>query len=85
VKIYVAAVEALRKKEKTGSKPDGTQFGTKSGGFLSLTPPLKAKVLFCRFLLYLTRFWTKLKVLVLCFPEFTEKYNASRNWDISHT
>jgi hypothetical protein len=41
VKIYVAAVEALRKKGKTGSKPDETQFGTKSGGFLSLTHPLE--------------------------------------------
>ncbi len=29
VKIYVTAVEALRKKEKTGSKQDETQFGTK--------------------------------------------------------
>jgi hypothetical protein len=35
VKIYVAAVEALKKKER--SKPDETQFGTKSGAFLSLT------------------------------------------------
>jgi hypothetical protein len=36
VKIYVAAaaVEALRKKEKTGSKPDETQFDTKSGAFV---------------------------------------------------
>jgi len=28
VKIYVATVEALRKKERGGSKPDETQFGT---------------------------------------------------------
>jgi len=27
---------------------------------------------FCRFFLNLTRFWTKLRVLVLCFPDFTE-------------
>jgi hypothetical protein len=48
-KIYVAAVEALTKR-KHGSKQDETQFGTKSGAFLSLTPlPLKANVLFCRF------------------------------------
>jgi hypothetical protein len=33
VKIYVAAVEALRKKGKRGSKPDETQFGTKNGAF----------------------------------------------------
>jgi len=39
VKIYAAAVGALRKKERRGQKPDETQFGTKSGGFLSLTPP----------------------------------------------
>ncbi len=38
VKIYVAAVEALRKKERWGSKPDETQFGTKNGAFLSFTP-----------------------------------------------
>jgi len=50
VKIYVlAAVEALRKKRKDGSKPDETQFGTKSGASLSLTPPLKANANFCRF------------------------------------
>jgi len=38
VKIYVAAVKALWKKERRGSKLDETQFGTKSGAFLSLTP-----------------------------------------------
>jgi hypothetical protein len=37
VKIYVAAVEALRI-GKTGSKQDKNQFGTKSGAFLNLTP-----------------------------------------------
>jgi hypothetical protein len=54
VKIYVAAMEALRKKQRQGSKQDETQFGTKSGPFLSLSfdpPPLKANVLFCRFFL----------------------------------
>jgi hypothetical protein len=34
VKIYVAAVEALRKKERQ----DETQFGTKFDGFLSFNP-----------------------------------------------
>jgi hypothetical protein len=50
VKIYVAAMEALRKKQRQGSKQDETQFGTKSGEFLSLNfdAPLKANVLFCR-------------------------------------
>jgi hypothetical protein len=35
VKIYVAAVEALRKKERQ----DETQFTTKIDGFLSFIPP----------------------------------------------
>ncbi len=35
VKIYVAAVEALRKKERQ----DATQFTTKIDGFLSFIPP----------------------------------------------
>jgi hypothetical protein len=66
-----------QEKGKTASKPDETQFGTKSGAFLSFNPPLKANVLFCRFFLNLTRFWTKLKVLVSCFPDFME--NSSKN------
>jgi len=43
VKIYVAAMEALWKKQRQGSKQDETQFGTKSGAFLSLNfdPPLE--------------------------------------------
>jgi hypothetical protein len=45
VKIYVAAVEALRKKERQ----DETQFTTKIDGFLSFKPPLNANVLFSRF------------------------------------
>jgi hypothetical protein len=35
VKIYVAAVEALRRKERQ----DETQFTTKDDGFLSFIPP----------------------------------------------
>jgi hypothetical protein len=31
VKVYVATVEALRKKEKRGSKQDETQFTTTNG------------------------------------------------------
>jgi hypothetical protein len=61
VKIYAAAVEALRKKERQ----DETQFTTKIGAFM-------ANVLFCRFSFNLTRFETKPRVLVLCFPNFTE-------------
>jgi len=47
VKIYVAAVEALMKKERGWSKQDETQFTTKkikklkkNGAFLSFTRPL---------------------------------------------
>ncbi len=47
VKIYVSAVEVLRKKEGQ----DETQFTTKIDGFLSITPPLNANVLFGRFFL----------------------------------
>ncbi len=42
MKIYVAAVEALRKKERQ----DETQFTTKIGGFRSGIAPLNANVLF---------------------------------------
>jgi hypothetical protein len=76
VKIYVAAVEALRKKERQ----DETQFTTKIDVFLSLTPPLptlNADILFCcRFFLNLTLCMTKLRVLVLCFPYFTDNFNG---------
>jgi hypothetical protein len=51
VKIYVAAVEALRKKERQ----DETQFTTKIDVFSEFHPPLNANVLFCRFVLNLTR------------------------------
>jgi hypothetical protein len=41
---------------------------TKNDAFLSFTPLLKAIVLFCRFFFEShTRFWTKLRVVVLCF------------------
>jgi hypothetical protein len=50
VKIYVAAVEVLRKKERWGQNKDETQFGTKSGAFLNMTSPapapLKANILY---------------------------------------
>jgi hypothetical protein len=67
-------------KGKTGSKRDETQIGTKSGAFLSLAlRPLKANVLFCKFFLNFTLFWTKLRVLVPCFPDFTANYNKVLN------
>ncbi len=68
MKIYVAAVEALRRKERH----DETQFITKIDGFSEFHPLLNANVLFCRFLKNLTLGMTKLKVLVLCFSYFTD-------------
>jgi len=53
VKIYVAAVEALMKKERQ----DETQFTTKMDGFLSFIRPLNAYVLFCRFFLISPCVW----------------------------
>jgi hypothetical protein len=47
VKIYAATLEALRKKERGGSKQVETQFTTKNGAFLSFTP-WKANALVCR-------------------------------------
>jgi hypothetical protein len=42
-----------------------------------VSPPLKANVLFCRFFWNLTRFQTKLRVLVLRLPDFTENSDKS--------
>jgi hypothetical protein len=72
VKIYVAAVEALRKKERGGqNRSNETQFGTKkNAAFLSFTHSLKAKILVYKFFLFfvnLIRVWTKLRVLVAMF------------------
>jgi len=38
-------------------------------------PPSKANVLFAGLFLNLTRFWTKLRVLVPCYPDFMENSN----------
>jgi len=69
--IFVSWVQALMKR-KDRSKPDQTQFGTKSGVFLSLAPSLKGNVHFCRYFYNLTRLWTKFRVLVLRFSDFME-------------
>jgi hypothetical protein len=45
VKIYVAVVEALRKRERQGGKEKDRVID----GFLSFPPPLNANVVFCRF------------------------------------
>jgi hypothetical protein len=71
VKIYVAAVEALRKKERQ----DETQLTTKIDGFLSFTLPLSANVLFCRFFMNLT-LYDETQVLVLCLSYFTDNSNV---------
>ncbi len=71
VKIYVAAVEALRKKERGGQ--NRMKLNLPQEWFISeLRDPTKANVHFCRFLKNLTRYQTKLRVLVLCFPGFTQ-------------
>ncbi len=60
MKIYVTAVEALRKKERQGETQEPPKF----------QPPfLDANVLFCRFFLNLTLCMSKLRVLVLSFPD----------------
>ncbi len=48
MKIYVAAVEALRKKERQHE----TQFTTKIDGFFEFHPPLNANVLFLHVFFY---------------------------------
>jgi len=74
VKIYVAEVEAVKKKERQAEP----QFTTKIDGFLTFTaippPPLNANVLFCRSFGNLTLCMTKLKlgVLLLCLSSFTD-------------
>jgi hypothetical protein len=45
--------------------------------FLSFTLPWRRLIMyfFAGFFLNLTRFWTKLRVLVLCFPDFTDFFS----------
>jgi hypothetical protein len=64
VKISVAAVEALRKRERQ----DETQFTTKIDCVLSFTPsPLMLMYPFCKFFLFESYpMMTKLRVWVLC-------------------
>jgi hypothetical protein len=72
----LSLVEALKKKERGDQNQDETQFSTRKW----LHFGVKTTVLFCRFFfLNLTRFWTKLRVLVLCFPDFTE-YSKYVTW-----
>jgi hypothetical protein len=70
VKIYVAAVEPLRKKERQDEAHEPSKY---LDGFLSFTPPLNANVLFFRFFFSISPLcMTKLRVLVLSFPDFTD-------------
>jgi hypothetical protein len=74
VKIYVAAVEGLRKKERQ----DETQCSPPIWGFSEFHPPLNANVLFCRFFFKnLTLCMTKLRVLMLCFSYFADNSNVT--------
>jgi hypothetical protein len=76
VKIYVAAVEALKKKERQ----DETQFTIRIDGFWASTPYWMLMYFFCWFSFYLTLCMTlcmtKLGVLVLCFSYFTHDSNV---------
>jgi hypothetical protein len=78
----VEVVEAVGKKERGGQNRMKLGLPQKTGAFLSFTPLLNANVFyFASFFLNLTRFWTKLRVLVLCFPDdFTENSIAIRNF-----
>jgi hypothetical protein len=74
VTIYVAAVVALREKERQ----DETQFTAKIDGFLSFILRSMLIYFFCRFFFNLTTLcMTKLRVLVLCFSYFTDNFNYS--------
>ncbi len=68
MKIYVAAVEALRKKERQGE----TQITFNIDGYLSFTSPLNDNVFFAGIFLISPCVLTKLRVLVLSFPGFTD-------------
>jgi len=73
VKIYVATAEALREKKERGVQNRmKLSLPKKIIWCISVFHPrLNANVFICRFFfLNLTQFWTKLRVLVLCFPYF---------------
>jgi len=56
----------------TGQKNRSNSVCHKKWCISEYDPPLKANVLFYRFFKNLTRFWTKLRVLVPCFLDFTK-------------
>jgi hypothetical protein len=65
--IYVATVEALRKKERQG---DSQETIKNFYGFLSFTPTWMLMYFFAGFFLNLTLCMTKLGVVTLSFPDF---------------
>ncbi len=73
VKLYVAAVEAAQEKRKTGWNSEKPSILIDA--VLSFTLSFFLVYIFCRFFLNLTLFMTKLRVLVLSFPDFTDNSN----------
>jgi branched-subunit amino acid transport protein len=63
LKIYVAAVEALKRKERQ----DETQFTTKVDGFLSFIPPWMLTYVFSQVVLKSHPVYDQTQGLVLCF------------------
>ncbi len=74
VKIYVATVEPLRKKKDRVKLRSHQNWWFCEFHPLEFHHPefLNASVLFCRFFFNLTLCMTKLRVLVLSFPDFTD-------------
>ncbi len=77
VKVYVATVEALRKKERGDQNRMKLSLPQQMVLFwVSPSPPSPTSSMLMYFFAglkkNLTQFWTKLRVLVLCFPDFTD-------------
>jgi hypothetical protein len=68
VKIYVVAMGVFRKKEGWGQNWIKLNLAHIS----KFDTPLKVNIFFCRFFFNLTRFWTKLKLLVPLCQKFLE-------------
>ncbi len=75
VKINLAAVEALRKKERQGETLEPRWFS-------NVHSSLNANVHFCRIFLNLTLCMTNVRVLVLSFADFTDIFNVPPNYRI---
>jgi hypothetical protein len=72
MKIYVIIVEVLREKERQ----DETQFTTKIHRFLNFNPYWMLEHFFQKNLIF-TLCMAKFRVLVMCFPYFTDDYNIN--------